>query len=347
MRRWLFAAVAAAMVVCAPVRVWTEEELTEAEAEQLTLNCGEIKNSVSGFQIDSKLWLEYNAQTRRAVNGYCAALWVGVEAWVGGVAGSAHADWDYFTAIAKRQVPVPDYGTWYVRSKHYRSWLYLFTFSNGEEAYGVEVKAKTEDEAPADTNPDDSLQAANDNNDPNTSPIIIDTAHDGFRLTSTDDGVLFDIDADGQLDRVAWTEADGDDEFLAMDRNGNGRIDDGSELFGNHTPVYPEGDVTAANGFEALAFMQGPAFGRSEIDQKIDARDAIFSRLLLWRDANHNGVSEPGELRSLAGSGALALETAYKTARRRDRHGNEFRQRARALWPEGEYFMYDVWLRRQ
>ena len=69
-------------------------------------------------------------------------------------------------------------------------------------------------------------------------PIIVDTANDGYHLTSVEDGVRFDLDADGTPELVAWTRPGSDDAFLAIDRNGNGRIDDGTELFGNHTPVY-------------------------------------------------------------------------------------------------------------
>src|SRR5262249_41035911 len=114
------------------------------------------------------------------------------------------------------------------------------------------------------------------------SPIIVDTAHDGYHLTSADDGVLFDLNGDGIPERVAWTRPDSDDAFLALDRNHNGRIDDGSELFGNHTPVYGDrSDVTTMNGFEALKFTEGPSWGTSYAEGRIDARDGVFSQLLL------------------------------------------------------------------
>jgi hypothetical protein len=159
--------------------------------------------------------------------------------------------------------------------------------------------------------------------------------------------VWFDLDADGTPEPVAWTAPDSDEAFLALDRNGNGFIDSGAELFGNHTPTtnISDSDVTAANGFEALRFAEGPSFGRSRRDGVIDARDAVFSRLVLWRDLNHNGISEPGELQPLCESDLVRIETDYRTSRRVDRFGNEFRQRAPGLWRDGRLrYLYDVWL---
>ena len=72
---------------------------------------------------------------------------------------------------------------------------------------------------------------------PRNSPLIVDMNHDGYRLTSVRDGVWFDLDADGTPEPVAWTAPDSDEAFLALDRNGNGFIDSGAELFGNHTPT--------------------------------------------------------------------------------------------------------------
>ncbi len=346
--RLVTAAPAAALVLLASVPADAEwwEEVNESNAQELTLNCGEIKNSNSSWQVGRYNWLEYVAETRRSVNGYCPWIYVGVEAWVVGVSGSARSDWDLFTASAGKQVPVPSYGTWQVKSNHFRSWLGIFTYSNGSASSEVEVEYKPEEDS--DYNPEDPLPVTNDPYNPNiVSPIIVDVARTGFRLTSVEDGVLFDVDADGQLDRVAWTAADGDDEFLVMDRNGNGRIDDGSELFGNYTPVFPGTDVTAENGFDALRFLEGPSYGRAVIDQVLDARDSGFGTLRLWRDANHNGLSEPGELRTLESAGLLGLETEYKLSGRRDRYGNEFRQRALARAADGAYYVYDVWLKRQ
>ncbi len=179
------------------------------------------------------------------------------------------------------------------------------------------------------------------------SPIIVDTARDGYKLTSVDDGVRFDLNVDGMPELVAWTRADSDDAFLAMDRNGNGRIDDGSELFGNYTRAYADGeDVRAMNGFEALKFVEGPSYGRSNGDGTLDGRDGVFGRLLLWSDRNHNGLSEPDELQTVGAAGVASIGTEYKEKKRVDRHGNEFRQKGRIIWADGvEDAVFDVWLK--
>jgi hypothetical protein len=183
------------------------------------------------------------------------------------------------------------------------------------------------------------------------SPILIDTAHDGYHLTDVEHGVLFDLDCTGTPKRTAWTRPGSDDAFLAMDRNGNGRIDDGCELFGNHTPAFTnEPFPNAANGFEALSFLQDPDYGMSVADTRIDRRDMPFGRLLLWRDLNHNGISEPEELQPVTETALLALSTEYKQTPRKDRHGNAFLLKGKSWWrrPDGGVEarpVFDVWFR--
>lgn len=167
------------------------------------------------------------------------------------------------------------------------------------------------------------------------SPLILDVARNGFDLTDAARGVQFDLDTNGRDELIAWTRAGSDDAFLAMDRNGNGRIDNGAELFGNHTPPYP-----SKNGFEALKALD------DNRDGVIDNSDRAFAQLLAWTDSNHNGVSEGHELRALSSVGLIAIRTDYSSAQKRDRYGNLFLQRAKSVWEERDGWVYDVWLLR-
>jgi hypothetical protein len=152
---------------------------------------------------------------------------------------------------------------------------------------------------------------------PYNTPVLVPlTRSQAIMLTSFAQGVSFDFNGDGTGEGTAWTEWNSRLAFLAIDRNGNGKIDSGRELFGNHT-------ITGArNGFDALDLLN-QEMGGSKDAAAIDADQPIFGKLLLWEDANHNGISEPNELQP-ASNVVSAIGLGLQPSSRKDGHGNRF-----------------------
>jgi hypothetical protein len=154
---------------------------------------------------------------------------------------------------------------------------------------------------------------------PPNSPILInlDGNTSNYHLTSANDGVKFDISGQRVAEQISWTRANSSVAFLVLDRDGNGTIDSGKELFGNATPRPSGGRYE--NGFEALKEFDGNG------DGSVDDNDPMFGQLRLWLDANHNGLSEPSELLTLTKSKIASLSTTYREGHRVDQHGNQYK----------------------
>lgn len=148
------------------------------------------------------------------------------------------------------------------------------------------------------------------------SPVALDLDGDGVETIAVNNGALFDHAADGFAERTGWIN--GDDGLLVRDLDGNGRIDSGRELFGSETLL--GNGQKAANGFEALGELD------SNSDGVIDANDAAFSELRIWKDANGDGRTDAGELLNLEEAGVKSINVNYTNSSFVDTQGNAHKQ---------------------
>lgn len=167
------------------------------------------------------------------------------------------------------------------------------------------------------------------------SPLLIKMGGGPWQLTGLDDPVRFDIRADDHMLTMGWTASGADIAFLALDRNGNGAVDDGSELFGNATPL-PNGH-RASNGFVALAQYD------ENHDEMIDASDPIWNTLLLWTDRNHDGISQSDELTPISATAVTSIGLKNHWTGRHDASGNLFRYEAVVRIGNRVQAFYDVY----
>ncbi|MBR58907.1 MAG: hypothetical protein CMH54_12925 [Myxococcales bacterium] len=130
-------------------------------------------------------------------------------------------------------------------------------------------------------------------------PIVVDLDNDGIELLRIFEGPNFDMWSVDRLQAVGWVHPD--DAFLAYDRDGNGSIDNGSELFGNVNQGY-------ADGFAQLAELDMNG------DGEITEADPVFGSLLLWQDSNSDGISDVSELRHISAMGITSIPCAGEAA---------------------------------
>ena len=168
-----------------------------------------------------------------------------------------------------------------------------------------------------------------------TSPIVIDLDGNGVQTHALKSQIVrFDLDNNGFAERAGWT--DGRDGFLVRDIDGNGRIDNGGELFGNHTKLH--NGEKAANGFEALKELDDDG------DGKITRADKAWSELRVWQDRNQDAWSAKGELYTLDELGIESINTAYTDSKLVDTAGNAHRQVSAATKRDGTRLsVADVW----
>lgn len=303
---------AAALVCLAAVSVWAYQRETQIWG-----------NNAPGVGTEIGLWAEAKIDDtdnptyiKVRVEGFYAGNWgVSCERGFkdgGYCADNAHEEtWgDEYYSKARMRVNVVPYGCYQATSHAWKD----------DSGYlGPHYDATCfNDPPPPPPSEEDQCLASGGYWDPYTgcieSPIVIATGQSrAYVLTSAADGVYFDLNGDGTLRKVAWTKPGAEVAFLALDRNGNGVIDNGSELFGNRTVA------GASNGFEALRQLSGDLTGGV-----LDSADSFFASLLLWTDANHNGISEPAELEPAA-SVLEAIGLGYTVSNRRDGHGNVFK----------------------
>jgi Ca2+-binding RTX toxin-like protein len=125
-------------------------------------------------------------------------------------------------------------------------------------------------------------------------PIVFDFDADGAALISLADSLTkFDMNKDGVADKTGWIDAG--DAFLALDRNGNGVIDNIGEI------SFVQDLQGAKTDLEGLAAFDTDANGL------LDANDTRFVEFKLWFDRNSNGVTDAGELLSLAEAGLTSI----------------------------------------
>ena len=134
-------------------------------------------------------------------------------------------------------------------------------------------------------------------------PLVFDLDGDGITTVSLEESnAFFDLDNNGFAEKTSWVSAK--EGLLAYDKNGDGVINGGNELFGDRT-LMKDGKTLASSGFSALAEYD------DNKDGKIDSNDAIYTLLRIWQDSDGDGIASAGELRRLVDLGIVSIGLSY------------------------------------
>ncbi len=155
-------------------------------------------------------------------------------------------------------------------------------------------------------------------------PLALDL--DGNGIGFTKNSTYFDMGTDGFAEKATWIgKGDG---LLTLDINGDGKINNGSELFGD--AMKKKDGTLAKDGFDALTDYD------MNKDGKIDADDDIYSKLKVWVDANGDGITDAGELKTLAELGIKQLNLGNTVVNGADQPtGEAVRKQGTFVWENG------------
>jgi len=179
------------------------------------------------------------------------------------------------------------------------------------------------------------------------SPIVIDLGKNGFSFGGPEGAIYYDLLGVGKMSRIQWVAPNSDDVFLTHDTNGNGLIDDGSELFGNGTRMILENNRLAKHGFEAMAQWDLAPLGGNG-NGVIDVHDAVWEALLLWQDKNADGISQNSELSAPSDMGLTRVGIFFKETPTYDEHYNILKYWGKAFkdsQPSKKFHVVDVFFK--
>lgn len=302
------------------------------------------------------IWYDTNATLQRAYNPDCryyASVYSALETCFGAVASSigsntrfpgAHKVTQNQTTFNRLIVAVAEtysYPTFSSNGVH----IYFSGQSDGSDVNTISHYKQTTSECPCSGGggggiiPKNNFKFADECID-TTCPVILDLDGDGFSLGGEENMVVFPMIPQAGTQVQNWVSPGSNDAFLAYDINGNNRIDNGYELFGNGTQL-PSG-FPAENGIEAMVQWDDPDMGGNG-NGYLDHGDSIWSELSLWFDDNADGYTQDGELIPITQSSVNSIRLRARERNLYDIHGNWLRFHGRYQTSDSRAKFVDVY----